>query len=88
MDGYAEISDDDIGDDHQISDSDGYDVVYISSGEECTTMAIPDEIVIEETFVMALTRRTINVGVTAADLMPPDKDNSYYQQSDSPIIYQ
>ena len=89
MDGYAEISDDDIGDDHQISDSDGYDVVYISSDEECTTMGIPDEIVIEETFVMVLTRRTrvINGGVTAAELTPPDKDNSYYQQSDSPIIY-
>ena len=69
MDGYAEISDDDIGDDHQISESDGYDVVCISSDKECTTIAIPDEIVIEETFVMALTRRTrvINSGVTATE---------------------
>ena len=69
LDGYAEISDDDIGDDHQISDSDGYDVVYICSDDECTTIAIPDEIVVEETFVMALTRRkrVINGGVTATE---------------------
>ena len=69
MDGYTEISDDDIGDDHQISDSDGYDVVYISSDDECMTIAIPDKIVTEETFVMALTRRTrvINGGVTATE---------------------
>ena len=71
MDGYAEICDDNIDDEVEISDSDGYDVVYISSNEECTTMAILDEIVIEETFVMAFTRRTrvINDGVTATGLM-------------------
>ena len=46
LDGYAEISDDDIGDDHQIKVSDGYDVIFISSDKECTTMANPDEIVI------------------------------------------
>ena len=70
LDGYAEIFDDNIGDEDQISDSDGYDVVYISSDEECTTMPIPAEIVIEEGLVMALTRRTrvINGGVTTTEL--------------------
>ena len=70
LDGYAEISDDNIGDEDQISVSDGYDVVFISSDKECTTMAYPDEIVIEETFLMALTRKTtvINGGVTATEL--------------------
>ena len=44
-------------------------MVYISSDDECTTIAIPDEIVIEETFVKALTRRArvINGGVTATE---------------------
>ena len=71
MDGYAENCDDNIDDEVEISDSDGYDVVYISSNEECTTMAILDEIVTEETFVMAFTRRTrvINDGVTETGLM-------------------
>ena len=64
------LFDNTIGDDLQISDSDGYDMVYISSDEECTTMAIPAEIVIEEALVMAFTKKTrvINGGATATEL--------------------
>ena len=44
-------------------------VMDMSSDEECTTMPIPAEIVIEEALVMAFTRRTrvINDGVTTTE---------------------
>ena len=58
MDGNAEIPNDNIGDGDQIRDSNEYDVVYISSNKDCTTVAIPDEIVMEGTFVMAFTRKS------------------------------
>ena len=69
-DGTAEIPDDNIGDGDQISDSNGYDVVYISSDKDCTTVAILDEIVIEGTFVTAFTKKTrvIYGGVTATEI--------------------